>query len=143
METTLEFTCVGMGYADRRKAVELFWRDVHKLEPVENGLCLSYYPTNPYDSDAIAVVYCPDWMGLNAPKVGEILSSDVEDDQCQEFIIGYVTKDDIPCVNDFLLTLEDELMSKHSVIFSIEEIREKDGLPTWMRLSMDVEVKSL
>jgi hypothetical protein len=135
---TITVTCVGMGYDDKREAVNRFWNDYLGELDVERGLFVAFEPDNRHDSDAVAIIYYPGWMDDNAPSVQEIWSSEVSACSLHDYVIGYVTKDDIPTFVDFFASLIDNDWETAAVTFEIEEIRLKNNIPTWMVLTLNI-----
>lgn len=135
---TITVTCVGMGYDDKREAVSRFWKDYLGDVDVAKTLCLIFHPTNPHDPNAIAVAYCPRWTVLGPPTVEEINYSDVDDDETAPWIIGYITKDDIPAFTDLWASLMDNDWATAEVTFEIDELRTKSDFPTWMILTLTI-----
>jgi hypothetical protein len=135
---TITVTCVGMGYDDKRGAVSRFWDDYLGELDVESGLFVAFEPDNEYDSDAIAILYCPGWMDDAAPSVQEIWASEVNACSLKDYVIGYITKDDLPEFVDFFASLIDNDWETAAVTFEIEEVRLKNNIPTWMVLTLNI-----
>lgn len=127
-----------MGYEDKREAVARFWNNYLDEVNVNNGLFLAFDPENPHDPNAVAVVFFPGWMDDTPPTVQEIWASEVGACGLQEYVIGYITKDDIPAFNDFFASLMDNDWDTAAVTFDIDEIRTKGEFPTWMILTLNI-----
>lgn len=127
-----------MGYEDKREAVARFWNAYLDEVNVNDGLFLAFDPENPYDPNAVAVVFFPGWMDDTPPTVQEIWTSEVGACNLQEYVIGYITKDDIPAFNDFFASLMDNDWDTATVTFDIDEIRTKGEFPTWMILTLNI-----
>lgn len=135
---TITITCVGMGYEDKHEAVSEFWQDYLGDVDVTRGLFLAFHPTNPYDQNAVAVIYYPDWLSEPPPTVQEIWTSEVDACVLGDYVIGYITKDDIPAFNDFFASLVDNDWETAKVGFEIDEVRTKNEFPTWMILTVNI-----
>lgn len=127
-----------MGYEDKRQAVTQFWEDYLGDIDVTPGLFLAFEPENPHDPNAVAVIYYREWLNTTPPTVQEVWTSEVGACELKRFVIGYITKDDIPAFNDFFASLIDNDWATAEIGFEIDEIRTKNEFPTWMILTVNI-----